>query len=131
MRYIFISLMFIGCAAQSSGVGYCGLRVESSEMDEIPMLIDINSFTVNKVDQTINIMGEVRDSVLRVDSQLAGAIAMVKGKDVGTYADIDGVFHLYNLSVNDTLLFMYIGYHNKEIPVRDISNKKGTPQRIF
>ena len=47
---------------------------------------------------------------------------MVKGKDTGTQSDLDGVFHLNSLRANDTLLFRRIGYYNKEIPVKEISN---------
>ncbi len=47
---------------------------------------------------------------------LAGVSVMVKGTSTGTITDIDGNFTI-NAKSTDVLLFSYVGYEPKEIPV--------------
>jgi hypothetical protein len=131
MRYLIFSLLFISCASQLSDVKTCGLSIEFSEIDQRPLLIEVTRITVNETNQTINIVCEISDSTLKVDSHLIGAHAMVKGRDMETDSDFDGVFHLYNLIASDTLLFRYVGYYNKEIQISEILKKGVTSQKIF
>ncbi|MBB5637206.1 TonB-linked SusC/RagA family outer membrane protein [Pedobacter cryoconitis] len=48
-----------------------------------------------------------------------GATVRVKGKDKGTITDGDGRFMISGVSVNEILVFSYLGYETREIPAAD------------
>lgn len=115
--------MFIGCAAQYGGVGYCSL--DSPKIDYSSMVVKIKKLNKNASNETFNIVGEVRDSLLEKDSQLAGVNLLIKGKNIGTMADIEGAFQLNGLNMDDTISVSYMGYKAKEILVKDVvENRK-------
>ena len=49
---------------------------------------------------------------------LPGVNIVVKGTSTGTSSDLDGMFELTIPSLQDTLLFTYIGYLEQEVPVQ-------------
>jgi TonB-linked SusC/RagA family outer membrane protein len=48
---------------------------------------------------------------------LVGATALIKGRDVGTVTDDQGIFYLKDVSQSDILVISNIGYSNVEIPI--------------
>jgi len=62
----------------------------------------------------IDVEGKVTDT----DGEpLIGVNIQVQGTDQGTSTDFDGAFHLNNITEDAVLLFTYIGYESKEVPV--------------
>ena len=51
-------------------------------------------------------------------SVLQGVTVTVKGAKIGTLTDAKGEFAITLPSPNETLVFTYIGYLNKEVPVK-------------
>jgi TonB-linked SusC/RagA family outer membrane protein len=66
--------------------------------------------------QTKNVVsGKIIDSTDK--SSLIGASVVIKGTSSGTISDIDGNYTLNVNSLNDTLIFSFIGYMTQEIPI--------------
>ncbi len=61
--------------------------------------------------QSVTVSGHISDEL---GEPLIGATVQVKGSDVGTVSDIDGMYVLQNLSQDDVLVFSYIGYESLE-----------------
>lgn len=65
--------------------------------------------------QQVEVTGTVTDAVDR--SSLPGVNILIKGTKRGTSSDIDGNFNLKVPSLSDTLVFSFIGYESKEVPI--------------
>lgn len=63
--------------------------------------------------QTINVSGTVKDT----SGPLPGVSVVVKGTTKGAATDFDGNYSLTDVPSNATLVFTYLGYFDKEIPV--------------
>jgi len=61
------------------------------------------------------VSGTVRDST--DGSPLPGANIVVKGTTQGTTTDPDGAYQLAVPSLSDTLVFSFVGYQPKEVPI--------------
>lgn len=48
---------------------------------------------------------------------LIGVTVKVKGTNIGTVTNVNGAFTIEALKQNDTLIFTYIGYETKEVPI--------------
>src|SRR5699024_9233742 len=53
---------------------------------------------------------------------LAGVNIMVKGTTIGTTTDSDGEFELMVSSLQDTLMFSFVGFQTKEVPLNGRSS---------
>ena len=71
-----------------------------------------NSFSDLDTQQQYQISGTVTDSY----GPMPGVHVLIKGTQTGTFTDQEGQ---YSLQVNngDTLVFTYLGYHSRELPV--------------
>ncbi|MDX1766494.1 MAG: TonB-dependent receptor plug domain-containing protein, partial [Arenibacter troitsensis] len=71
-----------------------------------------NSFSNLDTQQQYQISGTVTDSY----GPMPGVHVLIKGSNTGTFTDANGE---YSLLVNnkDTLVFSYLGYHSRELPV--------------
>lgn len=88
----------------------------------------LNHSSNEKQPQTIN--GTVTDS--ETEESLPGVNVMVKGTNTGTSTDSEGAFELNVSSLQDTLVFSFIGYQTSEIPIsgRTEINLSLQPQTI-
>ena len=76
-------------------------------------------FGADAVSQELSISGNVTTAD---DGQpLPGVNVLVKGTANGTQTDFDGNFTLNNVVTNATLIFSYIGFETREIPVNNRS----------
>lgn len=68
------------------------------------------------------VRGNVSDAVS--GESLTGVNIIVKGTTLGTLSDIDGNYSLAVPSLQDTLVYMFLGYHTLEVPIngRDLIN---------
>lgn len=67
------------------------------------------------VAQEVNISGQV--TVAPDGSAVPGVNVVVKGTSQGTVTDIDGNYRINASSENDTLIFSFVGYANREEPI--------------
>ena len=58
---------------------------------------------------------------------LIGVSIQVKGTTTGSITDFDGNFTLDNVAPSDILVFSYVGYASKELPVGNQKVSKVTP----
>ncbi len=63
--------------------------------------------------QTVTVSGTVSE----VSGPLPGVNVVVKGTDNGTSTDFDGNYVLNNVDANATLVFSFVGYITKEVPL--------------
>lgn len=77
--------------------------------------------------QSLNLYGITADA--STGEHLAFVHVLVKGKHSGQLTDINGQWLMENLSPADTLVFTYIGYAGKAIPVKDL--KTSTSNTIY
>ncbi|RAV30089.1 SusC/RagA family TonB-linked outer membrane protein [Sinomicrobium soli] len=104
VRYLVCTLMVFPFVAYS--FSYNGKYLETT-------LESYNSFGENKQDQR-QVRGTVTDSD---DIPIPGVNVIILGNEkVGTITDFDGNYVL-DVPVNSTLVFSYMGYKTKEIPV--------------
>lgn len=61
------------------------------------------------------VTGRVSDA--QTGEFLPGVNIIIKGTNTGTSTDIDGEFEIPVPTLNDTLVFTYIGYQSREIPI--------------
>lgn len=78
-------------------------------------LISILLFGGSLLAQTVT--GNVSDS----NGVLPGVNVIVKGTSVGTATDFDGNYTIENVESNAILIFSYLGYVTKEVPVNGLS----------
>ena len=73
---------------------------------------------------TISFAQQVSGTVTEADSgaPLPGATVLVKGTNIGTTTDFDGVFQLAGVSGDATLVISYIGFDTQEVVVNNASN---------
>ena len=73
---------------------------------------------------TISFAQQVSGTVTEADSgaPLPGATVLVKGTNIGTTTDFDGVFQLSGVSGDATLVISYIGFDTQEVAVNNTSN---------
>lgn len=69
---------------------------------------------VPKTLEVIMVRGKVSDAK---GAPLPGVTVQVKGTNIGTTTDVKGIYSVDVLNANDTLVFSYIGYVRKEVPV--------------
>ncbi len=76
------------------------------------------------------VTGQVIDGEER--APMLGLNIVVKNTERGTATDLDGRYVLENISPQDTLVFLYIGYQRQVIPVsgRDVIDVRMTPQAL-
>ena len=72
-------------------------------------------FAVQVIGQGRQVTGRVIDGETR--GPMLAANIVVKNTDRGTSTDMDGRYVLENVSPQDVLVFMFIGYQREEIPV--------------
>ncbi|MCM5661913.1 SusC/RagA family TonB-linked outer membrane protein [Galbibacter mesophilus] len=72
--------------------------------------------------QAQTVSGTVSDAT----GPLPGANVLVKGTTNGTQTDFDGNYSLDNVDANATLVFSYVGFSSKEIPVNGQSTINAT-----
>lgn len=65
--------------------------------------------------QDVSVSGQVIDG--ETEQSLPGVNIMVKGTSSGTTTDAEGNFSLPVPSLQDTLIFSYIGYREEEVPI--------------
>lgn len=65
------------------------------------------------VAQTVTVSGTVSEA----SGPLPGVNVVVKGTDNGTSTDFDGNYTLNNVDANATLVFSFVGYITKEVPL--------------
>jgi len=67
----------------------------------------------------------IAQTITGVVSDASGAMpgvnVLVKGTNIGTFTDFDGKYTITSLTTNPVLVFSYIGYITKEIPVNGMS----------
>jgi TonB-linked SusC/RagA family outer membrane protein len=78
------------------------------------LVLVLSSFTSISLQAQDRVTGKVTG---QDGTPLPGVNILQKGTSKGTVTDFDGKFSLLLASGNKTLLFSYIGYKNKEIPV--------------
>lgn len=78
-------------------------------------LISILLFGGSLLAQTVT--GNVSDS----NGVLPGVNVIVKGTSIGTATDFDGNYTIENVESNAILIFSYLGYVTKEVPVNGLS----------
>ncbi|MEL7833826.1 SusC/RagA family TonB-linked outer membrane protein [Fodinibius sp. Rm-B-1B1-1] len=78
----------------------------------IGLIVMLIGFTSQIYGQEVS--GIVTDET---DSLLPGVNIMVKGTGVGTSSDTEGVYSLAVPSMQDTLVFSFIGYKTQEVPI--------------
>lgn len=71
--------------------------------------------TVFAFGQEKDISGNVSDE--KTGEPLPGATVIIKNTTKGTNADLDGNYSLKNVTLNDTLVFSYVGYISGELKV--------------
>lgn len=79
----------------------------------------LNTIHLAKHRIVVNITGTVTDDE---GEPLIGVNVLVKGSNKGTATDFDGNFSLEDVNENATLVFSYIGYQKKEVPLEGRSN---------
>jgi TonB-linked SusC/RagA family outer membrane protein len=73
------------------------------------------SFALEERLQQQTLSGKVIDA--STGEPLPGVNIIVKGTNIGTISDIDGMYSLSETERNDTLVFSYVGYTSQEIPL--------------
>jgi len=75
------------------------------------------SFTITGISRNVNLPAPVKGSVKdETGAPLPGVSVSIKGTTKGTQTDADGRFNL-DAKAGDVLVFSYIGYLKKEVPV--------------
>ncbi|MCF8713941.1 SusC/RagA family TonB-linked outer membrane protein [Joostella atrarenae] len=85
-------------------------------------LIFVGAFLCFSMAQAQTVSGTVSDAT----GPLPGANVLVKGTSNGTQTDFDGNYTLDNVSANATLVFSYVGFSSKEVPVNGQSTVSTT-----
>ena len=82
------------------------------------------NFLVILLASTVALAQQVSGTVTEADSgaPLPGATVVVKGTNIGTTTDFDGVFQLSGVSGDATLVISYIGFDTQEVAVNNASN---------
>lgn len=62
-----------------------------------------------------NVTGVVKDG--ESGDPLVGVSVLVKGTSKGVVTDLDGAYSIQDVSTEDVLMFSYLGYSMKEIPI--------------
>lgn len=73
-------------------------------------------YAQNSESGSITVKGKVTDA--SNGSPLPGVNIIVKGTTHGTATNTNGMYQLSNVASNDTLVYSYIGYISKSVPVR-------------
>src|SRR5699024_12597075 len=89
------------CLCYSEKLGFIGFLI-------LMVLPDLNA-------QNIQVTGKVFDE--QTNEALPGVNIMVEGTTVGTSSGAEGEFKLSVPASNDTLIFSFIGYQRREIPL--------------
>lgn len=80
------------------------------------LLIMFSSFTILvSGQQNINVRGTIVDAEEK--QPMIGVSVLVEGTDKGTITDFDGNFSLDLVASNAKLVFSYLGYEKKEVPI--------------
>ena len=74
-------------------------------------------FTLCATAQKMNVKGIVKDAA--TGDILPGVSIVVKGSNIGTETDFDGLYSLNNVTKGATLVFRYLGYKQNEVVVNN------------
>lgn len=74
---------------------------------------DIEPIETNNIQERVT--GSVSDAA--TGNSIPGVNIIIKGTDSGTASDMDGNFDLNVPTLQDTLVFTYIGYQSQEVPI--------------
>ncbi|HBS88347.1 MAG: hypothetical protein A2W91_17480 [Bacteroidetes bacterium GWF2_38_335] len=80
---------------------------------QIVVLISVTGFNLSYSQGVTGKVTSLEDGL-----PMPGVNILVKGTKIGTVTDIDGKFNIKTSSQNDTLVFSFIGYNNKEIAIK-------------
>lgn len=83
------------------------------------LLTLITSFILLLSGMQVAVAQEVSGTILdsETDETLPGVNILVKNTDTGTTTDEEGLYQLTVPSLNDTLVFSFIGYQTREVPI--------------
>src|SRR5699024_803759 len=70
---------------------------------------------VSAYGQETTVKGQVFDQ--QTEEEMPGVNVMVKGTTVGTSTDTEGSYELTVPSLQDTLVFSFVGYRTTEVPI--------------
>ncbi|WP_439131792.1 mucoidy inhibitor MuiA family protein [Polaribacter sp.] len=91
-----------------------GNPTKSNKVKEIiPYFIDYGTLPPNYNDKINSVNGNVSGS----GTPLPGVSVQIKGTTIGTSTDFDGNFSIETPQNNSSLVFSYLGYKTKEVPV--------------
>src|SRR5699024_12571369 len=71
--------------------------------------------SMTTVAQNVTVSGTVTDA--ETGNTLPGVNVIIKGTTTGTSTDTEGAYELTVPSLQDTLVFSFIGYQTKEVPI--------------
>src|SRR5690625_2302717 len=89
-------------------------RMNRKEDVVVPALIYSSSLKLETRRLIFNVSGRVYDAE---GEPLIGVNILVKGTNKGTTTDFDGRFSLDDIDENAVLVFSYVGYQTRELPV--------------
>ncbi|MCW9707912.1 SusC/RagA family TonB-linked outer membrane protein [Fodinibius salsisoli] len=79
------------------------------------MVIMLFGIITNSLAQEVSINGTVTDA--EASQTLPGVNVIVKGTSIGTSTNVEGNYELNVPSLQDTLIFSFVGYQTKEVPI--------------
>jgi hypothetical protein len=84
-------------------------------MQKLYFLTMLFLFSASVLHAQIKITGQVKDA--ETGEPLPGATIVVQGTTIGTTTDVDGNYSLSVTSMEDKLIFSYVGYDHKTLTV--------------
>lgn len=91
------------------------LGLTYNQIDEQTFVLLPKNPVLEKAKLQERISGTVTDAV--TGETLPGVNVLVKGTSTGTATNVDGVYELTVESLQDTLVFSFIGYERQEVPI--------------
>lgn len=100
-------------------LGWCLVGQVSSEARNLERGLSLSAKSLTTVLQESTAQETVTGRVTDVETgeALAGANVVVKGATGGTSTDDDGTYDLQVRSLSDTLVFSFVGYRSREVPI--------------
>ncbi|GEM_PF-2728922 len=128
MKSIFILLVLLPTLGNAQSY----YRFEHSQIPTHPLVFEVTGFKRLADHNAVNIAGVIYDSVMHSsDTVLIGASISTLSAKSTTTTDIDGLFQLDNVALNDTIVVTNIGYMTKLIPAAKILNSDTTKRKAF
>ena len=104
--------------------------VEGFDMPEDPYQLTILSISKSQNSRAVDVSGVLRDTTIKsADSVMMGALVRTLQSKTDTNADVNGVFHLKNVPINDTLEVVDLGYVRKRFPVDSLTRANTIPKK--